>query len=137
MASLTKKQLKALDPWILELLHGCRLTEWTIRLAKDLLPRDSDAAAQVRCIYGRKIAHIQLGPEWMASSPTERRHVMVHELIHCHLDAACRFMENELETLVGKPAALVAERGFNQDLEFAVDALAEALAPHLPLPPKL
>jgi hypothetical protein len=102
-----------------------RLRDWTIVL-KDEVPSDPEAAATVCITYGRKLATIRVSDDFLISPPETQRHYLVHELVHCHVDAAWMIAVDSLHKNV--------EPGFRRMAEHAVDSLAEVIAPSVPLP---
>lgn len=103
------------------------LRDWTLDLSFEALPDDADALAQVEIVYGRKRAKVTLCREFSHLDPEVQRHVLLHELVHCHFDEAHRAPERTLDTLVGKPAAVVLLDQIRTALEHGVDAIASAL----------
>lgn len=108
-----------------EVADRMRLKDWTVEVMPDP-PADSDALAEVVCTYGRLWATVRLGDSFLVRSPEEQRHVVVHELVHCHTDLAARVA---LEAMP-EPVKDV----FRRLKEHETDALAAVLAPHMPLP---
>lgn len=117
------------------------LRDWTFVLMHDLIedePNDEDniVGAQVNFIDGRRRATVQLGEVFLKrATRKEQRQMMAHELLHCHFGAAWRHVENDLEVFLGKPTFTAFFNSFERNMEHGIDATAEALAKHLPLPP--
>jgi hypothetical protein len=84
--------------------------------------------------YGRKRAMIRVANDWWDEDPTEQRHIVVHELLHIHLDTLDSFHRNALPELVGRSAAIAAQEDNRERIELIVDVVADALARHLPTP---
>jgi hypothetical protein len=108
-----------------EVADRMRLKDWTVEVAPDP-PADSGALAEVVCTYGRLWATVRLGDGFLVRSPEEQRHAVVHELVHCHTDLAAQI------ALEAMPEAVKAV--FRRLKEHETDALAEIIAPHMPLP---
>lgn len=134
---MKKKQRKKIGKYIRCLADCTSLRDWSFTLFHEPLPEESGAFATVKPVYGRKIAEITLCNNFVDLDPDKQRHILVHELIHCHFDMCDNFFENVLQQLVGIQVYKTAFADYRQWMEFGVDAMAEALAPHLPLPPKL
>lgn len=129
----TKKQRKALNEYVRWVDDSLELRDWTLTVVYDPEVEDSDALASIKCIYGRKHANIRLCPEFFSLSGEQQRQTVAHELIHCHLSG----LEWQYNNLGGHVAPSVFEivwGGMKDQVEFATDAMADALAKHLPLP---
>ena len=107
------------------------LRDWTIVLSDK--PAPEDALGYVKVTYGRKLATIDLTPDFRDCDLEEQRHTVVHELVHCHLEPATNMVLNDLEEPLGKQADQIFWEGFKRQNEYAVDALASAIAKHMPL----
>jgi hypothetical protein len=118
-----------LQRYVRQLADALRLRDWTIEVQDD--PCDDDAHGQIKIAYGRRQAAI-----WLSRDNVELekvRHTVVHELIHCHLEPMRWSLNNAQEVLGSIPFGIFA--GAAEDaLELAVDGLADAIAPHMPLP---
>jgi hypothetical protein len=126
-----KRDRKALIAYIRETADAVGLRDWEIRLSSE---RAADGkAASVQAAFGRKFARILIGKDFSDESPEDQRDTIVHELIHLHLEPAADMVYGDLEKILGRPADAVFTNGFDRQLEYAIDALASALAPHLPL----
>jgi hypothetical protein len=106
------------------------LRDWTFEIV-DGNPDPADAIATCEPIEGRRIARLRFSVRFESLPVTEKRHAVVHELVHAHLaqftDDAHSFAKGSTGYAVAWPMAL-------RSLEYAVDGLAEALAPTMPLP---
>lgn len=108
------------------------LRDWRITVGDE--PCDGQFAAQIQCVYGRKRARIRLCAEWDDRTPDQQRQNLVHELLHCHM-RLCESLAEQAEHLMKGGAYQVWYINHEHGIEYAVDAIADALAPHLPLPP--
>lgn len=110
------------------------LRDWHIVLAGgDDPPDNRDHAACITVYYGRKRARIRLSREWDGMSPEDQRHCLVHELLHAHVDPMRTALSNAASTL-GDAAYGILKGAHDDALELAVDGIADAIAPYLPLP---
>ena len=109
------------------------LRDWRIELS-DEYPEKEDAAAQVNCVYGRKLAHIRLAKEWGTYSKEEQRHYLVHELVHPHIEPMFCMVENDMKGVLGNQAYEVLIWPYRRTMEFTVDGLASVIASFIPLP---
>jgi hypothetical protein len=112
-------------PYVRDLADRLHLKDWAFALDDDG-PSGSDDAASICCVEGRRIGHIRLSDSFLANIPTVQRHIVTHELIHCHVDAAWSIAVEAMPAEV-HPA-------FRRMAEHAVDGLADAFAPLMPLP---
>lgn len=107
------------------------LRDWTIDLQRQ--PCDDDCNAQASLVYGRKIVRIRVSRDFRGFDLERVRQTVVHELVHCHFAAADMQVEHDLPDHLGKQAAELFFDSFRRNMEYGVDAMAAALAPHMPL----
>lgn len=100
------------------------LRDWSVHVLSGR-PGD-DENASICCLWGRRVAEIKLSDDWFADDPPRQRQALVHELIHAHLASMHWLVQDALEPSL-HPA-------YELTLEYAIDAMAEAWAPFLPLP---
>jgi len=131
----TKKQRKALRAYVRWMADTLELRDWTITVvysdAADTV--ESDRMASVTCTYGRKHATIKLCARFFALSVEDQRQTICHELIHCHL-SGLEWQYNNLGNNLASSVFDIVWGGLKDQIEFATDAMADALAKHLPLP---
>lgn len=114
-----------MNPAYLRLLgDSLALRDWTFVVSQT--PAAPGFNAQIAPLKARRRAELRLSPHFWALPAAEQRHALVHELLHCHLVSA---QLAGCEVLSRKARAV-----FDLNLEMSVDALADAIAPHLPLP---
>jgi hypothetical protein len=68
-------------------------------------------------------------------SPENQRSTMVHELLHCHFAAISQHLLDASGN-VGKTWIHLLDQVLKTHLEYGIDAIADALAKSMPLPPK-
>lgn len=105
-----------------------RLGHWTIKIG-DTPPKNADAWASVTCWEGRFGATVYLSDQILSEPPEEQRYVAVHELVHCFFAHSDRIAEADMSSARNDAWRLA--------MEYGVDAVAEAIAPHMPLPLKV
>lgn len=115
-------------PYFQCLANMLSLKDWGIYIS-DNEPDRCTSAAEVECIEGRKRALIFLSDCYLKESESEQRHVAVHELIHFHHAHQSHLMKKWLSD-DAYDAYVLAD-------EDAIDALADAIAPLMPLPSKI
>lgn len=109
--------------YIAELKERMRLNDWTLRLKLEDKPRDGDNA-EIHSTHGRKLAVLLLSDAFLADKPEDQRHTIVHELVHMHFFGLTDLMEARGD--MDSAARMLVELG--------VDAMADVLAPFMPLP---
>jgi hypothetical protein len=111
------------------------LRDWTVRL--DVGPmEDQGRSAEVDLLYGRRIANVKVPLGFFGASAEERRHALAHELLHAHLNPSRNVLDNA-RSILGQPLYDLMHATMTDSIEYATDAIADALAPHLPLPPEV
>ncbi len=119
--TLTRRQRWA--PYVRQLADLMRLKDWRIEVYEESSYGDSTASCEP--IQGRKFAVIRVSESFLTDPSIDQRHTITHELLHCHLGPFVRLLEaNEAMS----PAVKLS-------MEYAVDGLADAIAPLLPAPP--
>lgn len=130
----------ALCKYVYELQKRLRLADWNIYFVDE--PSEpsefaqAKSAASMSTVYGRKVAHLRVGPDWNTFSPEVKRHTLTHELIHLHWDEADNVIFFTVRKQLAPAAWEVVEGEFNRQMERAVDGLADVLAPLMPMPPE-
>lgn len=132
---MKKKHLAKLSPYVRQIANELELRDWQFILDDE--PIEPGAFGQIWPTRGRKIAWIGFCKDFHKLRPEQQRHTIVHELIHCHFANTLDFFNESLPGLAGKKVAKVAKRECVLHVEFGVDAMADAIAQRLPLPPKL
>lgn len=128
----TKRQRTALREYARWMANELELRDWTINLVYEPAA-DDDAMAQVTCTYGRKFVTIKLAADFFQFSLEKQRQAIVHELLHCHT-SGIEWQYNNLGGHIAPDVFSVCWGGIRDQVEFATDAMADALAKHLPLP---
>jgi hypothetical protein len=108
------------------------LRDWRFTVAHEP-PASPRHAASISRVYGRKLATLRFSQSWLDDDQHGQRQTVAHELIHAHL----RGLEDTLvsaKPALGGPLSDLLHDAFTDQLELAVDALAYAVAPALPLP---
>jgi hypothetical protein len=112
-------------PYFRALADRLALKDWALVIKPDG-PEDSTSDAEVACIMGRKQARLWLSERFLHDTEAEQRHTAIHELVHLHVElasiTASKLLDDDEYSL------------FRLHLEYAVDGLADGIAPLLPLP---
>lgn len=109
------------------------LKDWDVILQRDR-PKNGSAWASTETYYGQRRCEIHLNPDtFFAETPERQRHVIVHELLHCHTDNVNEVVRIFLTEQSGDAASLF-EAYFRQQMEYTVDGVATGIASCFPLP---
>lgn len=112
------------QPYVRHLADLLRLRDWTIEVSGDAAPADS--VAMIHLTNGRRHAILDLSDAFLADpDPASQRHTIVHELVHCHFEPA---------HVIAKALGDGRYDDFLLLYEYGTDAMADAVAPLLPLP---
>ena len=128
---MRKRDRKALGAYIGRIADEIGLRDWDLRLLHETC--DDDCNAQCAIVYGRKLAYIRVNEDFRGYAPGRIRQTIVHELVHCHFAAADNQVQHDLDDHLGDQTAQVFFNAFRRQMEYGVDAMAAALAPHMPL----
>lgn len=128
---MRKRDRKALGEYMRNIADVMGLRDWTLNLLHE--PCDDDCNAQVRLIYGRKVADIRVSEAFRSFDPERIRRTVVHELIHFHFAACSNLIEHDLSGHLSKQALNIFFSAWVRDFEYGVDGLATAVASSLPL----
>ena len=110
------------------------LDGWVFVIPHAELDPDDGTLAQITITYGQQRAIVEFASD-LAEYPLERRrHVIVHELLHCYTPAYPPGGLWGIEPLIGTAASTVLAERIRHDAEHVTDALATAFARHMPLP---
>jgi len=128
---MTARDRKALNLYIRSVADEMELRDWTIRLLDT--PAPTDALGHMTETYGRKVAEIQVCADFRERDAEEQRHTIAHELVHCHLASPTNMVLNDLEKELSDTADRIFWASYKRQIEYSTDALASAIAKHLPL----
>ena len=125
----------ALNAYCRTMADELGLRDWTLIVNYDT-PTIAEENARVDVTYGRRVVTISWGETFWTETRAEQRQTVVHELMHIHLDAISAVSRSLAEQL-GSFAYSVFSDNEHLQVELATDAIAEAIAHHFPLPPRL
>jgi hypothetical protein len=141
---LKRREQVAVMEWTRSVANRIGLRDWTLHFDWDHdaghdLPEGHYAegceGASIQTIYGRRHAVLRLGDGFREYAPDKQRQYLVHELVHCHVNRLLDFVDTDLKGILGRPTWDLLSAAFERELEYAVDALADVLAPQQPLIP--
>jgi hypothetical protein len=110
-----------------------RLKDWDIRLDRGD-PESNSAWASNSLTFGRRRATVRMHSALLNEAPEDQREACIHELLHCHFDPLDDAMGDALDLLGDDKATKLARDVYNRQREHALDHIATAIAPLLPLP---
>lgn len=122
-----------LERYVRDIADEVGLRDWRFDVKGE--PGD-DAYARCEPVDGQRYAVLRFGSDFEKLEPERRRAVVVHELVHCHTASLQSQVESDLAPHLGPSVDRMFFDSFRRNVEYAVDAVAEALAIHLPLPPE-
>lgn len=128
----TPARRKAVTEYIATLQNILRLRDWEILVDFDPLPLSDHAYATMAPAPDQHRATIQFSDLFLQQPVDALRQTLVHEMLHCHFHVLQTTTENMIAGM-GESAALVAGPAVNTLAELTVDALADAIAPLLPV----
>lgn len=129
---MNARQHRSLARYIREAADVLGLRDWDVRL--DEVPEaDPNNAASVSCVRERRVAHIQVAPEFVHMEPAEQRHVIAHELAHIHMDGDLEYLSEVLPSLIGGVAWTGIEAAVRTLHEQGIDGVAIGMEARLPL----
>jgi hypothetical protein len=127
--------LAVLRVYVPQLQEAMRLRDWQVVV--EIVAQagsNGDGYAEIEVIEGRRLARLSVAYEHFKTEPAVQRHTLAHELLHLYLNRVLEAAWAAKEHLA--PAAFeIYYRHLKNRLEEGVDATADAMAPHLPLPP--
>lgn len=127
---MSRVDFEAIKDYIGEIAEQIGLRDWDLIL--NTTPCE-DPANRATCnpTYGQKRAMLTLCKDFATIADDDKRQVIIHELIHCHLDAidtACRNVRNQL----GEMVYPVWAESVKDAIEWATDGIASAIACRFP-----
>ena len=129
----TAADRKSMAGYVTVLQEQLRLRDWDIKVNFDEEGSD-DAYADITPHLNQKRAEIRFGDAFFELDPVGVRHTLVHELLHCHLFYVHDTAESVFRATIRTKAADIAAITLNAEVERATDAIADAMAPLVPLP---
>lgn len=130
---MTDKEGQYWADYIGELAELMGLKDWAIEVNETPI-NVPEQNAHMECVYGRRLGVLRLNVAWPARKPEAQRQSLVHELVHCHLDALCQLVESDIQGVLGQQAYDLLFKAHRRTLEYAVNDIARAWAASLPLP---
>ncbi len=135
---MRKCDRKALGKYVRWIANEMELRDWTFNVVvgrpdSPLNPDGHEWGASCGPIPGRKAATLTFAPWLRDGSREDLRQCVVHELTHCHFFGLWDTARRDTLAQMGQGAYDVWIAGVERHMEYGVDAMADALAKHLPL----
>ena len=135
---MTKRDHKELRRYVRAVADLMELRDWTVQVdvGRPNSPDHADGlewGASCAPVTGRKFATLTFGPQLRHVLVEELRQTVVHELVHCHTFGMWDSVRHDLLVPLGQQTYDVFIAGFERQMENGVDALADAIAPRMPL----
>jgi hypothetical protein len=129
-SKVKKRDRRELQEYVRGIADRLELKDWKFQLATANL---KNQCAKHHYVYGRKVARIVFHKTIRKEDPEELRQTLCHELIHTHLVGVWDMIIRDIGGSLESETYDIMIEGFRRQMEYAVDALADAIAPHMPL----
>ncbi len=106
------------------------LSDWAFSVKEDA---ELDSHAQVSIPYAQRAAVIHITPEFYSNEPQMQKMILVHEMVHCHIDQM-HTPVRKLEEILGSVTHESFFSAYHYNYERTVDDIAVAWAMRLPNP---
>lgn len=127
---VTRKQT---EKYVRTVADRMGLRDWVFTIEAE--EAEDGAVAQVDQTHGQKHANIWFADVFFTKEAAMQRHIVVHELVHCHLAPAQHMIFGSyLRDELGNGRYDVFEGTWRMNLEYGVDGLAAVIAEGMPLP---
>lgn len=127
---MTDKEWEALEAYIAECQRTLRCTDWIVKVQRDD-PPDANNEAATYILNDADEAHMRFNAHFREWEPDRQRAVVVHEVLHLHLDRLHDLAEQALRGAA--PAAWAGlEENHRRAYERVCERLAQAIAPMIP-----
>lgn len=128
---MRKRDRRELGRYVRHVADLMELRDWTVCIGHE--PCEDRCDAVVHCVNGQRKLTISFSRGFRDLPAEEQRETVVHELVHAHADVCWKMVQTDLAEALGKPVYYVFCDSYRRAMEFQVDALARALARHMPL----
>jgi hypothetical protein len=129
---VTAAEQETLGKYVRLIADRIGLRDWSLEVRPEP-PNEVSALATCEPVFGRKLAVLRVCDRFRSLTAAEQREIVVHELLHCHLAAAADAVRLDLPHVVPDHTFQVFWSSYERAVEYAVDGLTAAVAPHLPL----
>lgn len=120
-----------LEGWLHDAQEILNLSHWKVTVIRDAA--DVEAWADISPHSQAESADLRISHDFWNQTPEKQREILTHELLHIALARIDQAVEG-LEASLGKIAWSVFEPQYEDISERAIDHLAIAIAPSMPIP---
>lgn len=138
---MTSKEKKALLTYVRMIADRMGLRDWRFDVleqepetGKEYEGTNFQASASCEPTPNQRRASLRFADDFSSKSRDEARHILVHELLHCHMAAVYECGRNGVLDQLSQSTYNMFMFSFTQAWETAIDAIAIAWAEKLPLP---
>jgi hypothetical protein len=128
----TAERRSVVETYIRVLQKKLRLQDWTVTIDWDTVVPDDDAYAQNTAETRSKHCCISFSNKFLELDPELQRQTLVHEMLHAHFFPLADLVDITVSELVKRSAHNIFSVAMDHQVEYAVDALADAIAPLMP-----
>lgn len=129
---MTDADFEVLKAYIRQIADIAGLRDWTFIVKREATTAE-DAVASVERVYGRKLAVIYFCDDFRHQiSDDQQRYTVIHELLHCHLAHLDQLVDDCIRPDASQSAWNVFFPAYRLANEYAIDGIADCMAPHLP-----
>ena len=129
-------QQAAAEAYVADMAQRLGLGAWRAEVAPWYVngpdPENSDAETFVATYTDRFTVHLYQA--WWNAEPEEQRRIVVHELLHPHLDRGWTDVLDAAADSLGDPGRQAMHTRTRQELERVIERLAWAISEFYPLP---
>jgi hypothetical protein len=119
-----------------EIADGLGLKDWEFecRLGCD----DAENEAECHLPSEDRFARLHFDPEFFARGPERQRRIVVHELLHAHVNQIWWPLLRDLRQsgCLSTPVYNMAQAAMQREIERATSGIGNAIDRHFPLPPE-
>lgn len=135
---MRKRDRRELLRYVRFVANEIGLRDWTFNVVISEPDSDdnrdsSNWGASCEPVPGRKLATLTFSPDRRHDDPRDLRATVAHELVHCHFFGVWDTCRRDVLAHLGQATYDVWIAGVERHMEYGVDAMADALASHLPL----
>ncbi len=138
---MTKRDRRELGRYVRAIADEMGLRDWTLKvdITKKIkraakTPDGQEWGATCRPVPGRKFATLTFATDRRDDDLDELRQTVVHELVHCHFYGVWDTIRRDTVNLIDAQETYdTLIRSIERQMEYGVDAVADAIAPRMPL----
>lgn len=140
---MKKRDRRELERYVRGIANEMGLRDWTftVEVVKQVgrtwnknKPQDGEEwCATCKPVIGRKYAELTFASYLRNAPRDDLRHTVVHELVHCHFYGLWDMLRRDTLMQMEQEVYDMWVVGVERHMEYGVDAMADVIAPHLPL----